>query len=278
MRIGELAALVGVTPRAVRHYHHIGLLPEPARRGNGYRDYGLRDAVALARVRRLSELGLGLDEVRDALADDAGHELAEVLDELDADLARQEADLRERRKRLARLRAQVAEGTYALDGPVRPGAVPAGLDPAGAAVAALDRDVLALLETGAPPGTREHMAAAYDRLTAAPGAEERMREVYALLGGLADTDPAASGAAGRIEEVARALVGALPPALLGELRAGAAAVSRAGTALPGAVSFLDALRAELAPAQMSAFLRAMELIAGPERGGDLAAPGAEEDR
>ncbi|GAA4240098.1 hypothetical protein GCM10022254_63580 [Actinomadura meridiana] len=31
MRIGELAALVRVSTRAVRHYHHVGLLPEPER-------------------------------------------------------------------------------------------------------------------------------------------------------------------------------------------------------------------------------------------------------
>ncbi|GAB3167832.1 hypothetical protein GCM10027162_04400 [Streptomyces incanus] len=65
-RIGELAAAVGVTARAVRHYHHPGLLPEPERRANGYRDtrYGYRDdtlrhAVVPARIRRLTEPGLG---------------------------------------------------------------------------------------------------------------------------------------------------------------------------------------------------------------------------
>lgn len=105
MRIGEIAAVVGVTTRAIRHYHHVGLLPEPERRPNGYRAYSLRDAVLLARVRRLTELGLSLDEVRDVLADDAGRELAEVLTELDADLARQEADIQERRRRLAVLLA-----------------------------------------------------------------------------------------------------------------------------------------------------------------------------
>lgn len=88
MRIGELAGIAGVSTRTVRHYHHLGLLPEPERRANGYREYGLRDAVALARVRRLTELGLGLEEVRDVLADDAGRELREVLAELDEDLAR----------------------------------------------------------------------------------------------------------------------------------------------------------------------------------------------
>lgn len=105
MRIGEIAAVVGVTTRAIRHYHHVGLLPEPERRPNGYRAYSLRDAVLLARVRRLTELGLSLDEVRDVLADDAGRELADVLTELDADLARQEAEIRERRRRLAVLLA-----------------------------------------------------------------------------------------------------------------------------------------------------------------------------
>lgn len=103
MRIGELAGLVGISTRAIRHYHRIGLLAEPARKANGYREYSLRDAVEVARVRRLTELGLSLDEVGDALADDVGRDLAEILRELDADLARQEENIRQRRARLARL-------------------------------------------------------------------------------------------------------------------------------------------------------------------------------
>jgi steroid delta-isomerase-like uncharacterized protein len=47
MRIGELAGLVGISTRASRHYHHVGLLAEPARKANGYREYSLRDAVEL---------------------------------------------------------------------------------------------------------------------------------------------------------------------------------------------------------------------------------------
>lgn len=54
MLIGELAALAGVSTRTVRHYHPLGLLPEPVRLPNGYREYRLRDAVLLARVRRLT--------------------------------------------------------------------------------------------------------------------------------------------------------------------------------------------------------------------------------
>jgi hypothetical protein len=37
VRIGELAGLVGISTRAIRHYHRIGLLAEPARKANGYR-------------------------------------------------------------------------------------------------------------------------------------------------------------------------------------------------------------------------------------------------
>ncbi len=103
MRIGELAESAGVTTRTVRHYHRIGVLPEPPRQANGYRFYGVRDALRLARVRRLVELGLTLDEAADVLADDDGRELPEILAELDADLARQEAEIRGRRDRLAAL-------------------------------------------------------------------------------------------------------------------------------------------------------------------------------
>ncbi len=104
MRIGELAEMVGLSTRAIRHYHHRGLLPEPARRTNGYREYGVRDVVVLARIRRLTELGLSLDEVRDALADEQGRDLREALVALDGDLARQEAAIRgpDRSSRAAR--------------------------------------------------------------------------------------------------------------------------------------------------------------------------------
>src|ERR1700677_4532191 len=167
MRIGELAGLVGISTRAIRHYHHVGLLPEPARKANGYREYSLRDAVELARVRRLTERGLSLDEVGDALARDAGPDLAEILHELDADLGRQEAGLRERRGRLGPLLGQAqAGGQPSEQAPVSPGltelydrmariaAEQPGPEPA---MAAKDRDLMALLETAstarAPAGS-----------------------------------------------------------------------------------------------------------------------------
>ena len=59
LQIGELARLAGVTPRAIRHYHHTGLLPEPTRSANGYRTYGVRALSRLVQIRRLSALGPG---------------------------------------------------------------------------------------------------------------------------------------------------------------------------------------------------------------------------
>lgn len=119
VRIGELAELVGVTPRSIRHYHRIGLLPEPARRANGYREYGLADAVRLLRVRRLVGTGMSLDEVGDALADSGDQDAREILRELDAELAEQQRRIAERRARLAELLAadtdpRLAPGTAEL--------------------------------------------------------------------------------------------------------------------------------------------------------------------
>ena len=36
----ELAGLAGTTVNTIRHYHRLGLLDEPERRYNGYKQYG----------------------------------------------------------------------------------------------------------------------------------------------------------------------------------------------------------------------------------------------
>ena len=60
LTIGRLASYAGVTIRAVRHYHHIGLLPEPERDASGYRTYDAAAVVRLIRIRTLSEAGVPL--------------------------------------------------------------------------------------------------------------------------------------------------------------------------------------------------------------------------
>ena len=52
----------------IRYYEGIGLLPEAARRANGYRDYGDQDLAVLQFVRRTRDLGFSLEEVSALLA------------------------------------------------------------------------------------------------------------------------------------------------------------------------------------------------------------------
>jgi DNA-binding transcriptional MerR regulator len=236
MRIGELAALVGVTTRTVRHYHHLGLLPEPARTSGGYRDYRLRDAVLLARVRRLAELGLSLDEIRDVLADDQGRELREVLTGLDADLARQQDAIVARRARLAAL---LAEADLDVDTTVAPdlGDLLHDIHPAGSAFAALDRDMLSLIDTSADPAAREQLMEMFQPLTA-PEARGRGHALTARMDAIAGADPSDP----RVAALAAEFAAHLPAEL--------AAAMVAGLEQAQASHWLDLMTSELAPAQV----------------------------
>jgi MerR family transcriptional regulator, repressor of the yfmOP operon len=66
LRIGELAELTGTTPRTVRYYEEIGLLPTVGGREQGKRrHYGESDVERLREIMRLRDLlGLSLDELR----------------------------------------------------------------------------------------------------------------------------------------------------------------------------------------------------------------------
>ena len=102
LTIKQLADYVGVTPRAVRHYHRLGLLPEPARSPAGYRLYTADDLLRLQRIHVLSEAGMPLARVAELL--DAGPEaLAATAAEVDAQLRRRIADLQQARRRLGML-------------------------------------------------------------------------------------------------------------------------------------------------------------------------------
>ncbi len=63
MRIGELAARVGVTTKTIRYYETIGLIPKAERAPNGYRDYPEDAADRLRFVRDAQETGLSLTEI-----------------------------------------------------------------------------------------------------------------------------------------------------------------------------------------------------------------------
>ena len=69
LRIGEVAKRVGTTPRTIRYYEEIGLLPsEGARESGRHRLYGERDVARLRDALRLKELlGVSLDELKELL-------------------------------------------------------------------------------------------------------------------------------------------------------------------------------------------------------------------
>ncbi|SCF25666.1 MerR family transcriptional regulator [Micromonospora mirobrigensis] len=81
----EIAQLAGTTLRAVRHYHDIGLLAEPHRRPNGYKQYGVAHLVRILRIRRLTELGFSLSQI--ATMQDTDDQPVAALRTLDAELA-----------------------------------------------------------------------------------------------------------------------------------------------------------------------------------------------
>ncbi|WP_193105790.1 MerR family transcriptional regulator [Brachybacterium sp. FME24] len=79
----QIADLAGTTLRTVRHYHEIGLLPEPPRGANGYKSYGVIHLTQLLHIRRLVDFGAPLSDVRSmSLVDHAGGASAEYLDAL----------------------------------------------------------------------------------------------------------------------------------------------------------------------------------------------------
>jgi MerR family transcriptional regulator, repressor of the yfmOP operon len=145
LRIGDVAKLAGTTPRTIRYYEEIGLLPNaPGRPSGGHRLYTRAEVERLREVMRLKELlGVTLQELKDLLAaeearaavraelrrDDVHPErrrelLEEALGHIDrqlvlvehraAELAKLREELCETRKRVRRkLREQAAEGSRA---------------------------------------------------------------------------------------------------------------------------------------------------------------------
>jgi DNA-binding transcriptional MerR regulator len=104
LTISQLAAYAGVTVRAVRHYHQIGLLPEPERDASGYRRYGATAVVSLIKIRTLANAGVPLSEIAQMLQADA-LAFAEAVDRIDGHLREEIERLEISRKQIAQLAA-----------------------------------------------------------------------------------------------------------------------------------------------------------------------------
>lgn len=102
LTISQLAAHAGVTVAAVRHYHKVGLLPEPERDPSGYRNYDAAAVVRLIRIHILASAGVPLAQVEYLL--EAGTvEFAQRVQEIDKRLRSEVRRLQDTRKRLAQL-------------------------------------------------------------------------------------------------------------------------------------------------------------------------------
>lgn len=82
----ELADLAGTTVNTVRYYHRSGLLEQPDRMSNGYKQYSGRHLVRILHIRRLRDLGVPLDKI-DELGDSGGAS-EDTLREADAELTK----------------------------------------------------------------------------------------------------------------------------------------------------------------------------------------------
>lgn len=102
LTIGQLAAYAGVTNRAVRHYHQIGLLPEPERDASGYRRYGAAAAVSLIKIRTLANAGVPLSEIG-ALLEAGAPAFAEAVERIDGRLREKINELETSREQIAQL-------------------------------------------------------------------------------------------------------------------------------------------------------------------------------
>jgi DNA-binding transcriptional MerR regulator len=112
VKIGDVAAIAGTTPRAIRHYHQIGLLPEPERGSDDRRRYGYGEMIRLLWIRKMADAGIALNDIRDAFADtapagaDTDHDVTGILERLEETLEAQEAELQRQRTAVQRMRTR----------------------------------------------------------------------------------------------------------------------------------------------------------------------------
>ena len=119
--IGEVAKLLGVTPKAIRHYEKLELLEKPERSVSGYRLYAADDLLRLDQIKRLQALGLSLERIKGILGGSgSGVDLGSVLEALLGEVESQIEHLERRRARLKRMLAEdgpseAGEESYMLE-------------------------------------------------------------------------------------------------------------------------------------------------------------------
>ncbi|GAA2574599.1 hypothetical protein GCM10010435_57810 [Winogradskya consettensis] len=178
LTISQVAAYAGVTVRAVRHYHQIGLLPEPERDASGYRRYGPTAVLRLVKIRTLADAGVPLARIARMLEAGAPA-FAEAIAQID-DQLRGEID------RLETSRKQIAQLTSG-EGLTLPPEVVAYLDRlreigVTGRVMEGERDGWILITARWPDRVREWIPAKFEELK-----DPRVVKLYQILSTIADS-------------------------------------------------------------------------------------------
>jgi len=118
MNIGEASATSGVSSKMIRYYESIGLVPPPARRSSGYRDYGPADIHRLGFIRRSRGLGFSVEQIRDLLRLWSDRERSNA--EVKAIASAHIEELERRAKELREMAATLKSLASACDGDGRP--------------------------------------------------------------------------------------------------------------------------------------------------------------
>jgi MerR family transcriptional regulator, repressor of the yfmOP operon len=124
IRIGEVAERVGITPRTIRYYEEIGLLPGSDREKGAHRLYEEADVERLAELTRLRDLlNLSLDELKELVeaeearaalrrrlhATDSDDERLQILETALPYIDRQLELVRRKKRELERLESELVE-------------------------------------------------------------------------------------------------------------------------------------------------------------------------
>ena len=118
MNIGEAALAAGVSAKMIRHYEHIGLLPEAERNEAGYRLYSEREVSVLRFIRQSRRLGFSMPQIADLIGlwSDSRRSSREVK----AVAERHLADLAEKRREIEQMMDGLSELVSACRGNDQP--------------------------------------------------------------------------------------------------------------------------------------------------------------
>jgi DNA-binding transcriptional MerR regulator len=135
LRIGEVAELTGTTPRTIRYYEEIGLLPGSSDRGQGkHRCYTEADVDRVREIVRLRDLlGLSLDQLSKLLEAEAARadlrrewgrtdsvaERRRIIDQALGHITTQLELVRDRRRELEQLESELVGKQHRLHERVR---------------------------------------------------------------------------------------------------------------------------------------------------------------